>query len=201
MKINHSLLLAGALSIAVISCNNDTRDAAKTDADTTKMGMQDAQDTAQMTNDANMAKPQQTDAEFVTETAAANMAEIAVHKSAMTHASNKMTKDAAKHMLADHQKMGDAMMAYAKTNNITLPGDADNAKKADLAEMEKKTGADYDKAYADHLVSAHEDLIKKFEDNEGKRTDAELNKMITDNLPTLRMHLEMSKKLKDDLNK
>lgn len=201
MKINHALLLAGALSLSVMACNNETREEAKTDADTTKMGMQDAQDTAEKTNDANMAKPQQTDAEFVTEVAAANMAEIAVHKSAIAHASNKMTKDDAKHMLADHQKMGDAVVAYAKKNNITLPGDADNDKKADLAEMEKKTGVDFDKAYADHLVDAHEKLIDKFEDNEGKRTDAELNKMITDNLPTLRMHLDMSKQLKDNLNK
>lgn len=200
MKKTIQLFFAGALSLAVASCNNETSDGVKTDADTTKMGMQDAQDTAKATNEA-MAAPQEKDADFVTEVAAANMAELAVHASAISHASTKDAKDAAKMMQADHKKMGDAVMAYAKKNNIVLPGDADNAKKEDLAEMEKKTGADFDKAYADHLVDAHEKLIKKFEDNEGKRTDAELNKMISDNLPTLRHHLDMSKELQAKLNK
>lgn len=199
MKTTFQLIIAGALSLSVLACNNEVREEAKTDADTTKMGMQDAQDTAQATNDANMAAPQQNDAEFVTEVTAANMAEIAVHKSAIAHSTNKDVKADAKHMEADHKKMGDALAAYAKANNIMLPGDADNSKKADLAEMEQKTGADFDKAYAGHLVDAHEKLIKKFEDNEGKRTDAALNKMITDNLPTLKMHLEMAKALKDKL--
>lgn len=201
MKKTFSLFFAGALALTVYSCNNETKDAATTDADSTKMGMQDAQDTAQATNDANMAKPQQTDAEFVTEVAAANMAEIAVHESAIKHGTNADLKKHAKHMLDDHKKMGASAAEYAKANNITLPGDADNDKKADLAEMEKKTGADYDKAYADHIVDAHEKLIDKFEDNEGKRTDAALNKWITDNLPTLRSHLEMAKQVKDAVNK
>lgn len=194
-------ILAGTFSLAIASCTNETRQEAKTDADTTKMGMQDAKDTAQATNDATMAKPQQTDAEFVTDVAAANMAELAVHKAALAHSTNKEVKDAAKHMEADHKKLGESAAAYAKKNNITLPGDANNEDKADLAEMEKKTGSDFDKAYADHLVSAHEKLIKKFEDNDGKRTDAELNKWILDNLPTLRMHLDMAKGLKEKLNK
>lgn len=199
MKTTFNLIIAGALSLAVISCNNETREEAKTDADTTKMGMQDAQDTAQASNNAAMSTPMQNDAEFVTEVAAANMAEMNVHKSAMTHGASKDVKDNAKHMLADHKKMGDGLAAYAKANNITLPGDADNDKKADLAEMEKKTGGDYDKAYADHIEDAHDKLVKKFESNEGKRTDAALNKWIADNLPTLRMHYDMSKALEDKL--
>ena len=201
MKRTLSLFVAGALSMAVYSCNNETREDAKTDADTTKMGMQDAKDTAQATNDANMATPQQNDADFLTEVAAANIGELAALSSAKTHSTSKDVKDAAKHMDADHKKMGESAAAYAKKNNISLPGDADNSAKADLAEMEKKTGADYDKAWADHMVSAHEKLVKKFEDNEGKRTDAELNKWITDNLPTLRAHLDMAKSVKDKVNK
>jgi len=199
MNNSFKLLLAGAFAFTIASCNNETTDGVKTDADTTKVGMQDSQDTAQKANDEAMARPQQNDAEFVTEVAAANMAELAVHKAAIAHSANATVKADAKHMLTDHTKMGDALMAYAKKNNITMPADADNAKKEDLAEMEQKTGADFDKAYADHLVDAHEKLIDKFENNEGKRTDPELNKMITDNLPTLRMHLDMSKTLKDQL--
>ncbi len=200
MKKTIQLFFAGAMSLAVASCGNNNSDGVKTDADTTKMGMQDAKDTAKATNDAAMAAPQEKDADFVTEVAAANMAELAVHAAAIAHTTNKDVKDAAKMMQTDHKKMGDGVMAYAKKNNIALPGDADNSKKEDLAEMEKKTGMDFDKAYADHLVDAHEKLIKKFEDNEGKRTDAELNKMISDNLPTLRHHLEMSKELQTKLN-
>lgn len=200
MKTTFNLIVAGALSLAVMSCNNETREEAKTDADAAKMGMQDAKDTAESTNNAVMSTPMQNDAEFVTEVAAANMAEVNLHKSALAHAASKDVKDNAKHMLADHKKMGDGLAAYAKANNITLPGDADNDKKADLAEMEKKTGKDYDKAYADHVEDAHDKLIKKFENNDGKRTDAALNKWIADNLPTLRTHHDMAKALEDKLN-
>jgi putative membrane protein len=199
MKTTFNLILAGALSLAVYSCNNETREEAKTDADATKMGMQDAKDTAEATNNAVMSTPQQNDAEFVTEVAAANMAEMNVQKSALAHGTSKDVKDNAKHMQADHKKLADELTAYAKANNITLPGDADNDKKADLAEMEKKKGKDYDKAYADHIVDAHEKLIKKFENNEGKRTDAALNKWVADNLPTLRTHLDMAKALESKM--
>jgi len=199
MKTTFNLILAGALSLAVYSCNNETREEAKTDADATKMGMQDAKDTAEATNNAVMSTPQQNDAEFVTEVAAANMAEMNVQKSALAHGASKDVKDNAKHMQADHKKLADELTAYAKANNITLPGDADNDKKADLAEMEKKKGKDYDKAYADHIVDAHEKLIKKFENNEGKRTDAALNKWVADNLPTLRTHLDMAKALESKM--
>lgn len=194
-----SLFLASAFTIFTAASCNDDANGVKTDADTTKIGMQDSQDTAQDANAARMGDNMEDDASFVTKAAASNMAEIEAHKSASSKAINAEVKKAAKEMLTDHEKLAGVMKQYASSKNITLPAAPDNSAKEDLAELNKKTGADYDKAYINMMADDHKDDIDFFEKNKSNRTDPELNKIISETIPTLRKHQDMVKAIKDKM--
>lgn len=186
MKKLHPLLLAGCLALA--SCGDNTNNTSSTTTDTTKTVVDNS-------GDANIKKSD--DQEFVTEVIAANMAEIDAHTAAQTHAASAEVKAHAKHMLGDHQKMGEEMKAYAQKKNYPIPTAAPDDDKKELDDMNNdKKGADWDKAYLDEQEKDHEKTISKFEDAQDDVADPELKDMITKTLPTLRAHLQMVKDAK-----
>ncbi|HTM64777.1 MAG TPA: DUF4142 domain-containing protein [Flavipsychrobacter sp.] len=108
-------------------------------------------------------------------------------------------KSAATKMLSDHKKLGEAVKDYIGKNNITL-SDVDTAD-TDNDLNSTAAGIDFDKAWADKMVDDHKKVINMFEDAQNDVKDAQLKSMITDALPKLRMHLEMSQTLQEKLNK
>lgn len=192
-----ALVLAGALSFFA-SCGDDAGNV-KTDADSTKMGTQSSSDVAEDSNKTKMEGEQRDDANFLTDAAAANMAEIAALKSGMSRSGNAELKKHAEMMLKDHEKMAQDVMAYAKKKGISLPAEANNSDKQKLADLEKKTGVDYDKAWAQMMVDDHQKVVDMFESKQGKAADPELNSMIATALPIFRSHLDMSKQFNDKI--
>jgi putative membrane protein len=108
-------------------------------------------------------------------------------------------KSAATKMLNDHKKLGEAVKDYIGKKNITL-SDVDTAD-TDNDLNSTATGIDFDKAWADKMVDDHKKVISMFEDAQNDVKDAQLKSMITDALPKLRMHLEMSQTLQEKLSK
>jgi putative membrane protein len=111
---------------------------------------------------------------------------------------SKEVKGHADHMISDHKQLGDDVAAYISKKNLTLEGvdtaDTDN----DLAE--KAAGKDFDKAWADKMVSDHEKVIDMFEDAQDDVKDPELKTMITNAIPKLKSHLDMAKQLQEKLD-
>lgn len=101
-------------------------------------------------------------------------------------------------MIPDHRDLGNQVMTYLKNKNITLRDLDTTGTDNDLT---NKTGNDFDKAWAQKMVDDHEKVIKMFEDAQNDVQDQELKTMITNALPKLRHHLEMSRQLNDKLNK
>lgn len=182
------LLLAGSISL-LVACGDADNDGVADNVDTTATNMQTMADTT-LNSPADMNESD--DAEFVSEAVGANLAEIAMHKAAETHATTADVKAHAKHMLTDHNKMLSDMQAYASRKGYSIPADASADKKEELDKMNtEKKGADWDKAYLDKMVDDHKKDISKFEDAEDDVKDAELKTMISSTLPTLRSHLQM----------
>jgi putative membrane protein len=65
-----------------------------------------------------------------------------------------------------------------------------------LADLEKKQGADFDRAYIDSMVDGHKDAIKLFEDASKNASDAEVKSFAATHLPTLQQHDEKAQQLK-----
>jgi len=137
---------------------------------------------------------------FVNEASAMNLAEINAHKAAEAHAVNSDVKMHARHMLTDHQKLGDDMKALADKKGWTVATEPLTDKKQTLDDMNaNKKGKDWDAAYVDQQIADHQEAISKFEAAQNTVTDPDLKNLITQALPTLRDHLKMVQDLKANM--
>lgn len=197
--MKHALQLATlALAASLASCGNNNSSTTNADStSTTTVTAPAPMDTAPMTPPANT----MTDQDFVTKASAANATEIAAHKAAQSHAKSADVKQDAKHMLADHEKLGNEVKALAAKKNWTLSGGPTPEQQQQLDEMNKKSGADWDKAYIDNQLQAHQDAINLFETASTSVQDSDLKALINKTLPTLRDHLKMVQVLQAKMNK
>jgi putative membrane protein len=129
------------------------------------------------------------DAKFAVDAANGGMAEVALGKLAQEKTANAQVKEFANMMVKDHGKANDELMALAKSKNITLPATVSDDKQKAMADLSKKTGADFDKAYVSDMVDGHKKTIDLFEDEVKNGKDADLKAFATKTLPTIKMHL------------
>lgn len=181
------LLLAGSLAL-LTACGNGTGTGANNDTVATTDNNMPMNDTMMANNNTNA----DADVQFVSDAVAANLAEIAMHKAAGTHAVTADVKAHAQHMLTDHNKLLDDLKAYASKKGYSVPTEAPADKKEELDKMnQEKKGQDWDKEYLDKMEDDHEKDISKFEKAEKDVQDSELKSLVSAALPTLRSHLAM----------
>lgn len=110
-------------------------------------------------------------------------------------------------MQKDHQSVNDQAKALAQKLNLTpqdnpttqsLLSNADKVK----ADLNSKSGADFDKAYIDNEVSYHKAAIDLVENKLiPESTNAELKSLLQSALPIFKEHLEHAEKIQKELNK
>jgi putative membrane protein len=110
----------------------------------------------------------------------------------------KEVKKSAGQMLSDHKALGEKVKDYVASHNIVLDGVDTAGIDNDL--NNKAAGMDFDRSWADKMVNDHERVIKRFQDAQNDVKDSTLKTLITNALPKLKSHLEMSKQLRDKLN-
>ncbi len=103
------------------------------------------------------------DKDFVHDIAIANMAEIDLANLAKEKASTADVKKFAQMMIDDHTKAGDEFKRVASRYNIEMPAQVDDKHRDTHETLAKKTGFDFDKAYADQMVDGHQDFVDKLE--------------------------------------
>jgi putative membrane protein len=187
-------LVALALAVSLASCgdNESSTTTTETNADTKSTMSPQGPGPDTMSAGGAMANTGMSDQDFVTQASSMNIAEVNAHKAAQTHATTADVKAHAKHMLTDHQKMGDEMKTLATSKGLTLATEPPAEKKQMLDDMNaNKKGKDWDAAYVDGQIRDHEEAIALFERGSGSVKDADLKTLIDKTLPTLRSHLEM----------
>lgn len=128
---------------------------------------------------------------FWTKAAQGGMAEVELAKLALQKSTNADVKKFAQMMVTDHTKANDELKALATKKNVTLPTDI-GSHKTTLADLNGKTGAEFDKAYVEAMVDDHETDVDLFSDNTDN-SDADIKAFTTKTLPTLQSHLKMIK--------
>lgn len=131
-----------------------------------------------------------------------NQAEIAKKKS-----TNADVKNFAETMIKDHNAVLDQASALVKKLNVSpkenslskkLMGDAQTTKN----ELNKKSGAEFDKAYVDNEVAYHKAVIDAVKNVLIPDTDnKELKDLLTAILPALDTHLQHAEMLQQKLSK
>ena len=190
-KILTVLSLAGALACNEGKRGNDS-DAAY-DNDDSKEQAEEAND--EKFDDNN----KEEDAEFVSNTVAANYGEIKFAKLAVDKSSNPEVKKIANMLVMDHTKTLGELKTLAQNKAISIPVEEDDSMRKKTENFSDEAGKDFDKKWCKEMVDAHEDLINKFEKRADDTKDADLKSWINKTLPALKSHLQQLQACHDKL--
>lgn len=130
---------------------------------------------------------------FWTTAAQGGMAEVELGKLAASKATNAEVKQFAQMMVTDHTKANTELKTLAAKKNVVLPAEVSSSHKSLMEDLNKQTGAAFDKAYVDAMVDDHEEDVEFFQDKSEDSSDADVKAFAAKTLPTLKMHLEKIK--------
>ncbi len=134
---------------------------------------------------------------FVEKAAIGGMVEVEMGKLAQQKATDAQVKSFGAKMVTDHTKAGDELKRVASAKGVTPPSAIDKSHRDDIADLAKKSGADFDKAYVKAMVSDHKDDISLFEKTAKDGEDADLKSYASKTLPTLQEHRQMIQGISD----
>ena len=153
------------------------------------------------------APPAITDANIAAIVVTANSADSAAGELAQKSGTDAEVKAYGKRMVADHGAVNKEATAWAGTAGVT-PADNDdsNAMKNDasthMADLASKTGKDFDKAYIDHEVTMHQQVLDALDQKLiPNAQNAELKALLEKTRPAIQSHLDMAKTIQTKLNK
>ena len=196
------LLSAFVAGIFFLDSCSDTPKDAKQEADsanTAKIDSAKNRDTSEV-HPVHMADLK-TDAEFAVDAADGGMLEVALGKLAEKKAKDAAVKKLGTQMVKDHSKANMELKALAKEKNLTIPGEMSPKCQKKIDELNEKKGRDFDKAYADLMVSDHKEDIDEFKKEANNGNDTQISNWAKNTLPILEHHLMMSEEVQKNLSK
>jgi putative membrane protein len=135
---------------------------------------------------------------FVTKAADSGTTEINLAKLAAERATNSEVKSFAQKLVDDHTKVGEELKTLAGQKNVKLDDDdlgSDRAHKR----LSKKSGAEFDQEFVEHMVDMHEADVKMFEKAAEDAKDPELKSFAAKHVDHLRQHLQQAQSLRSSL--
>jgi putative membrane protein len=184
-------------------------------------GSNSSTDSAQAAKDSNMTKMDSTgtdtsgagkmssipptvskgDQAFAVNTANAGMTEIQAANLAQQQGTSADVKKYAAMMIKDHTAAAGTLKMIAAKKNLTLPADLSSDSQQAIADLQKKTGKDFDKAYMKMMVDDHKKVIGTFEDEQKNGSDADIRAFADNTLHTLHHHLDEAQKCEKMMSK
>jgi putative membrane protein len=138
---------------------------------------------------------------FAEKAAAGGAAEVEGGKVAEQRAANDKVKQFGARMVQDHSKANDELKQIAAAKNLQLPAAPDAHSRDMMAKMQKLSGAEFDRAYMDHMVKDHKKDVAAFEKEAGSGKDPEIKAFAAKTLPTLREHLKLAEATNSEVQK
>lgn len=138
------------------------------------------------------------DKSFLKKAAQSGNFEVEGSKLALKKSKNTDVQKFAQMMVTDHEKAHLELKALAQSKKVELPADPSFMQKGSLMLLDTYSAKNFDEEYAENVgVDAHEATIALFEKAAKNADDADIKQFASKTLPTLKHHLEMSKKLDD----
>lgn len=121
-----------------------------------------------------------------------NIAEVSMGELAQKNAESQDVKAYGEMLVKDHGSANEKALKLANELKVDAPKAPSKQQKADHDAMAKKRGADFDKAFMQHMVKDHEKDIAAFE-KATKNKNKDIAKFAEETLPTLKEHLKQAK--------
>ncbi len=202
--MKNSILTVLAVA-AMVSCNKKETTTADNSSDTMMMTNSDSMTTLDdsattagtMGTENSMLSSQ--DKMFADAAASGGMMEVMMGKLTETNATSETAKSLGAMMVKDHSAANEELKKWAEANNYTLPTSmkAEHQKKYD--ELKMKKGAEFDKMYADMMVTDHKKDIAEFKKQAAEGTESSLKTFAGNKVSTLEHHLMEAEKAKSTL--
>lgn len=197
MKNRYTILLLSLALVAMLAaCAQESTTVTDTNVnqtDTQPMTDTFATDTAATsTTTTNTGSLSPTDAEFVSKAAMGGLAEVQYGNLALQKAQSADVKSFAQRMVTDHGAANQELQALATSKGMTLPTDLAGTHKAGYDHLNMLSGAEFDKAYMQHMVADHQTDIAEFEKAASSATDSEVKAFASKTLPTLQQHKQLA---------
>jgi putative membrane protein len=141
------------------------------------------------------------DATFMQRAAMSSMAEVAHGKQATSNAADAAVNTFGRRMVDDHTKANEELKGLASKKGVSLPTELDQKHQAMQQKLEKMKGAEFDRAYMQHMVQAHKDAVTLFQNEAKNGKDGEARAWAEKTLPTLQEHLKMATEIHAKLGK
>lgn len=139
------------------------------------------------------------DKEFVSKAGVGGLAEVQMGNLALQKASNADVKAFAQRMVTDHSTANNELAQLATNKGLALPTELDPPHKGGLEHLTGLSGAEFDKAYMQHMVDDHQKTVADFEKASQSAGDADLKSWAASKLPTLQDHLRMAQEISGKL--
>ena len=136
---------------------------------------------------------------FMEKVAKDNAAEIEAGKLASTKASNDEVKQFGERMVQDHGQAADELKQLAQSKGVDLPDAADRKHEREAKSLEKKSGADFDKAYMQQMVKDHRADLKALQKEAKSAKDADVKAYAEKTAQVVQEHLNMAQQLAADV--
>lgn len=135
------------------------------------------------------------DANFVKEAAQGGLMEVKMGQTAKDRGSSPDVKNFGEMLVKDHSKANERLTQLASQKGVNLAKEVEHKHTDEIMDMEKKSGADFDRAFIEHAVKDHRKDISKFERASRDLNDSELKAFATETLPKLRTHLQEAERI------
>ena len=139
------------------------------------------------------------DKEFAANAGLANLAEIQMGQLALQKSSNSDVKAFAQRMVTDHTAIGEHFSPIATAKGLALPAELSGDAKAGYDHLSSLSGAEFDKAYAGHMVEDHQKAVTLFSTEAASGGDSDLRGFAAATLPMTQEHLKLAQALNSRL--
>lgn len=144
-------------------------------------------------NDRMNAQQQSDDAQFLMSASETNLKQVQLAQLAQQNGKTSEVRELGKMMEEAHTKSQKDLTALAERKNIRITSSLNDEMQEDYNGMLDESEDNFDKAYTDLMISAHEDSISAFEKASNNSSDTDIKNWATASLPNLRKHLDHSK--------
>jgi putative membrane protein len=142
--------------------------------------------------DENRGQLTSSDYKFAVDAYRANTEEITLAQLAAQKASDPAVQQFAQRMIQDHTKANQQLTQIISQKGATLPTTTTTSQERETDRLAKLSGADFDKAYMDHMVKDHKKDVKEFQKAADNAKDPDIKAFAANTLPTLQEHLQMA---------
>ena len=146
-----------------------------------------------------------TDPQIAAIVVAANQVDVDAAKLATSRTKNKDVKTFAELMIRDHNGVNKQAKALCKKLKVTPEENATSKSltdggKENMATLKKLKGAEFDKAYVDHEVAYHQQVLDAINNTLiPNAKNADLKALLEKVAPVIQAHLDHAKKMQSDL--